>query len=83
MMEAANSADVARKLRLPEGRGSRARAARGPLPELTELLMAEHGTRRVLDVRRPKTQDGSTGARWVPGALMSLGVGAILLFGLD
>jgi hypothetical protein len=28
--------------------------AKGPLPELTEQLKAEHGTSRVLDARRPK-----------------------------
>ena len=54
--------------------------ARGPLPELTRSLMAEHGTERVLDVRRPKSDDGSLG-RWAPGAIM--GLGALLVFGLD
>jgi hypothetical protein len=28
--------------------------AKGPLPELTDQLKAEHGTSRVLDARRPK-----------------------------
>ena len=48
--------------------------ARGPLPELTRSLMAEHGTERVLDVRRPKTHDGRG---TMPGALF--GLGAMLL----
>lgn len=55
--------------------------ARGPLPELTRLLMAEHGTERVLDARRRKTPDGPSAGRWAPGALM--GLGALLLFGFD
>lgn len=55
--------------------------ARGPLPELTRELMAEHGTARVLDVRRPKPQDGSDGSRWAPGTLM--GFGAVLLLSFD
>lgn len=42
--------------------------ARGPLPELTRDLMAEHGTVRVLDVRRPKQDAGLV----PPGAMMSL-----------
>jgi len=46
--------------------------ARGPLPELTRSLMAEHGTERVLDVRRPKQEPPRNG-NWVPGALMGLG----------
>jgi hypothetical protein len=54
--------------------------ARGPLPELTRVLMAEHGTARVLDVRRPKADDGNAG-RWAPGALM--GLGALLVLTLD
>jgi hypothetical protein len=54
--------------------------ARGPLPELTRLLMAEHGAARVLDVRRPKAPgDGGRGA--LPGAL--LGFGAMLLLSFD
>ena len=54
--------------------------ARGPLPELTRSLMAEHGTERVLDVRRPK-QDGSDGRAWSANALM--GFGALLLLAFD
>lgn len=50
--------------------------ARGPLPELTRLLMAEHGTERVLDVRRPKAQDAGN-HRSSPASL--LGVGLLLL----
>ncbi len=53
--------------------------AKGPLPELTRALMAEHGADRVIDVRRPKSPDG--GMRWAPGAL--LGFGALLLFSFD
>ncbi|MBE7367402.1 hypothetical protein [Ramlibacter pallidus] len=54
--------------------------ARGPLPELTRSLMAEHGTARVIDVRRPKTHDGTDGRRAAPGLF---GVGALLLLALD
>jgi hypothetical protein len=56
--------------------------ARGPLPELTRALMAEHSTENVLDVRRPKSSDlGGDAMRWSPGAL--LGLGALLLFSYD
>ena len=51
--------------------------AKGPLPELTRLLMAQHGTARILDARRPKSPDNG-----VPPATM-MGVGALLLFGGD
>ena len=54
--------------------------ARGPLPELTRMLMAEHGTEQVIDVRRPKTQDGPS-QRWAPGTLM--GFGAMVALALD
>jgi hypothetical protein len=54
--------------------------ARGPLPELTRMLMAEHGTARVIDVRRPKAPEGSQRPQ-APGALF--GLGALLLAGLD
>jgi hypothetical protein len=55
--------------------------ARGPLPELTRSLMAEHGTARVLDVRRPKAPDAGEFGRWTPGAL--LGLGALLMLSMD
>ncbi|MDE2604317.1 MAG: hypothetical protein KGL68_00170 [Burkholderiales bacterium] len=55
--------------------------ARGPLPELTRSLMAEHGTARVLDVRRPKQDQPGAGGRWAPGAIM--GLGALLFLSLD
>lgn len=56
--------------------------ARGPLPELTRSLMAEHGTSRVLDVRRPKQdQPREDKDRWSPGTLM--GLGAALLLSVD
>ncbi len=56
--------------------------ARGPLPELTRVLMAEHGTARVLDVRRPKAPDGGEPPQgWPPNTLM--GVGALLLLAFD
>jgi hypothetical protein len=55
--------------------------ARGPLPELTRVLMAEHGAERVLDVRRPKTQDGSSPGHWAAAAIMGMGV--LLLSGFD
>jgi hypothetical protein len=51
--------------------------ARGPLPELTRALMAEHGTARIIDVRRPKTIDGGPAA---PGSLLGLG---LLLLAFD
>jgi hypothetical protein len=54
--------------------------ARGPLPELTRTLMAEHGTARVLDVRRPKAPEGEGG--WPPRGAM-LGMGTLLLLSLD
>ena len=52
--------------------------ARGPLPELTRDLMAEHGTSHVLDVRRPKQEPGA--AQWAPGALLGLVAAMYLLF---
>jgi hypothetical protein len=56
--------------------------ARGPLPELTRMLMAEHGTARVLDVRRPKAPEGPASQDgWPPNTLM--GMGALLLLALD
>jgi hypothetical protein len=56
--------------------------ARGPLPELTRTLMAEHGTARVLDVRRPKNDDGDAqGGRGSIGTL--LGLTAALVLALD
>jgi hypothetical protein len=54
--------------------------ARTPLPELTRVLMAEHGTERVIDVRRPKAADGE-GGRAARGSLF--GIGALLLLALD
>jgi hypothetical protein len=62
--------------------------AKGPLPELTKRLAAEHGASRVLDARRPKfgqqlppvthDQPVSTDGRWqVPGAVA--GMGALLV----
>ena len=55
--------------------------AKGPLPELTRALLAEHGTEQVLDARRPKAPDSPPAGNWLPGALMSLG--ALLFIGLD
>lgn len=55
--------------------------ARGPLPELTRHLMAEHGSLRVLDVRRPKQEQPQDRDRWSPGGLM--GLGAALLLAVD
>jgi hypothetical protein len=54
--------------------------ARGPLPELTRNLMAEHGTEQVIDVRRPKGEDSGNPGRWGPGALMGLGALFLLAF---
>ena len=53
--------------------------ARGPLPELTRNLMAEHGASRVLDVRRPKQEPMGDG-KWAPGALMGFGAALLLAF---
>lgn len=66
--------------------------AKGPLPELTRQLSAEHATSRVLDARRPKlgqdlhpvTADQPTAKqeRWsVPGAV--LGMGAVLVLAAE
>lgn len=55
--------------------------ARGPLPELTRALMAEHGTAQVIDVRRPKLPEQPPAGRWQPGTM--LGLGAMLVLGLD
>jgi hypothetical protein len=52
--------------------------ARGPLPELTRELMAEHGTSRVLDVRRPKQEPGA--GQWAPGALLGIFAALFLVF---
>lgn len=63
--------------------------AKGPLPQLTEQLLAEHGSARILDGRRPKfgvdlqpvTNNQPTRAegRWaLPGAAMGLGAMLIL-----
>jgi len=54
--------------------------ARGPLPELTRSLMAEHGTDNVIDVRRPKSADGGDARRSTPGPLLSVG---LLLLAFD
>ena len=53
--------------------------ARGPLPELTRTLIAEHGPMPVLDARRPRAQENQGG--WAPGAM--LGFGAMLLTAFD
>ena len=55
--------------------------ARGPLPELTRSLMAEHGTERVLDVRRPKQDPRPDNGKWAPGVLM--GLAAMFFLSLD
>ncbi|MGE0496326.1 MAG: hypothetical protein AB7I35_16000 [Ramlibacter sp.] len=66
--------------------------AKGPLPELTDRLKAEHGTLRVLDARRPRfgqdlppvtaDQPAAHDGRWtLPGAV--LGMGAILVLAAD
>jgi len=66
--------------------------AKGPLPELTERLKAEHGTARVLDARRPKfgqdlapvtdDQPATQEGRWtLPGAV--LGMGAVLVLAAE
>lgn len=66
--------------------------AKGPLPELTERLKAEHGTVRVLDARRPRfgqdlapvtgDQPAPRDSRWeVPGAV--IGMGAMLVLAAE
>lgn len=63
--------------------------AKGPLAALTERLLAEQGTARVLDARRPKfghelppvtaDQPADTGNRWaVPGAVAGMGMMLVL-----
>ncbi|MBA3774637.1 MAG: hypothetical protein H0X13_19735 [Ramlibacter sp.] len=63
--------------------------AKGPLPELTKKLFAQHGACRVLDARRPKfgqemhpiTLDqpaGKDGGWEVPGAVVGLGALLVL-----
>ena len=54
--------------------------ARGPLPELTRSLMAEHGTQRVLDARRPRQDPPGERGNWAPGALMGLAAALLLTF---
>ena len=49
--------------------------ARGPLPELTRLLMAEHGPMRVIDMRRPRSAEAGA-----PGSVLGLG---LLLLAFD
>jgi hypothetical protein len=66
--------------------------AKGPLPELTRKLMAEHAAVRVLDARRPKfgqdmqpvtaDQPAPAEGRWsVPGAVV--GMGAVLVLAAE
>jgi hypothetical protein len=54
--------------------------ARGPLPELTRELMAQHETARVIDVRRPKQDTPPAAGGLPPGAVMGF---AALLFAFD
>jgi hypothetical protein len=73
------------------GRGDRitTRIASGPLQNLTQTLVKEHGAARVLDARRPKfghdlppvsaNQPATHEARWsVPGAVAGLGAFLVL-----
>ena len=66
--------------------------AKGPLPQLTRKLIAEHGASRVLDARRPKfgqdlqpvtaDQPAAKDGRWeVPGAVA--GMGALLVLAAE
>ncbi|MFI4928549.1 MAG: hypothetical protein ACHP7E_12840 [Burkholderiales bacterium] len=66
-----------------EGRGDEVTPvlARGPLPELTRSLMAEHRTESVLDARRPRQDGPGDRGHWAPGALM--GLGALLFLACD
>jgi len=55
--------------------------AKGPLPDLTRSLLAEHGSASVIDARRPKSDGGGSDARWAPpGALMGLGAFILCTF---
>jgi hypothetical protein len=54
--------------------------AKGPLPELTRALIAEHGEVRVVDARRPKSVGGDDGVQWSPGALLGLGAWLVCSF---
>jgi hypothetical protein len=54
--------------------------ARGPLPDVTRHLMAEHGALRVLDLRRPKQDPQAAPGNWARGSLMSLGLSLFLAF---
>lgn len=47
--------------------------ARGPLPELTSLLMAQHAPSRVVDARRPRS-----GSDLQRGTLLGMGVALVL-----
>lgn len=66
--------------------------AHGPLVDLTQELLAQHGAARVLDARRPKfgqdmapvtpDQPTTAEARWsVPGAIA--GMGAVLVLAAE
>lgn len=66
--------------------------ARGPLPEFTRALLAEHGACPVLDARRPRfaqdlppvtaDQPPTSDGRWqVPGAV--IGMGAVLVLAAE
>lgn len=56
--------------------------AKGPLPELTQQLKAEHGTARVLDMRRPKIDTAAPPRPFgLPGS--TLGLGAMLVLFAD
>ena len=62
--------------------------AKGPLPELTRQLIAQHGAARVVDARRPKfghdlppvteEQRGQRPGWEVPGAVACLGAALVL-----
>jgi hypothetical protein len=63
--------------------------ATGPLPDLTQGLMTEHGTTHVLDVRRPKLSPGQSAPpagmgqqHWSLAGVMA-GLGLVLGLGLD
>ena len=74
---------------LAQGDTVTATLAHGPLPELTQELLMQHGVARVLDARRPKfgldmppvtaDQPASDEARWsVPGAIVGMGAALVL-----
>jgi len=55
--------------------------AKGPLPELTRALVAQHGEARVIDARRPKSVGGGDAMQWSPGGVLGFGASVLCSFG--